>query len=201
MIEQARRRATEAGIENVSFLQADAQVHDFDAAAFDVVISRTGAMFFGDPSAAFSNLARALRPDGRLVLLAWRGLEGNDWIRDFSIALAVDRDPPTPPATAPGPFALSDRKRVRDILTDAGFTDIGFESVEQPMWFGDDVASAFDFVQGQGFAQFMMRHLDDARKAQALENLRASIDVHTTSDGVVYPSAAWIITARRSREP
>ena len=46
MLDVARRRAAEEGIANVEFLQADAQVHPFDRGAFDVVVSRTGAMFF-----------------------------------------------------------------------------------------------------------------------------------------------------------
>ena len=64
MIALARRLAAAAGIRNARFEQADAQVHPFEPAAFDVAISRTGAMFFGDAIAAFTNIGRALRPAG-----------------------------------------------------------------------------------------------------------------------------------------
>ena len=60
-------------VPNAHFLRADAQVHPFEPAAFDVAISRTGAMFFGDQAAAFANIARALRPGGQLALLVWQG--------------------------------------------------------------------------------------------------------------------------------
>src|SRR5262249_7800652 len=69
----ARRLAAEHGIANVRLEQADAQVSPFASASFDVAISRTGTMFFADPAAAFTNIARALRPGGRLVLLVWQG--------------------------------------------------------------------------------------------------------------------------------
>ena len=108
MIEQARHIAAREGLVNVSFEHADAQIHPFKDEYFDVALSRTGAMFFGDPVAAFTNIARALRRGGRLVLLTWQGLEGNEWIRELSTAMAAGRERPNPPVGAPGPFSLSD---------------------------------------------------------------------------------------------
>ena len=128
MLEYARRRAAEEGVANASFEQVDAQIHPFPPAAFDVAISRTGAMFFGDLAAAFTNIGRAMVPGGRLVLVTWQPLPANEWIREISGALAAGRDLPAPPPDAPGPFALSDPDRVRSILTAAGFTDIELEA-------------------------------------------------------------------------
>src|SRR5688500_3752262 len=65
MIERARRLTEAAGLRNVEFEQADAQSHQFPDERFDVAISRFGTMFFADPVAAFSNIARAMRPNGR----------------------------------------------------------------------------------------------------------------------------------------
>jgi SAM-dependent methyltransferase len=79
MIELARRLAASQDIGNVSFEQADAQIYPFPAGSFDVAISRTGTMFFGDPAAAFANIGRALRPGGRLVMLVWQGPGPNEW--------------------------------------------------------------------------------------------------------------------------
>src|SRR5688500_9952931 len=62
MLEVARRRAEEEGVTNASFEQVDAQVHAFSRESFDVAISRTGAMFFGDLIAAFANIGHALVP-------------------------------------------------------------------------------------------------------------------------------------------
>ena len=198
MIEYARRRAVEEQVGNVVFEQADAQVHPFDAGTFDVAISRTGAMFFGDPVAAFANICRALRPGGRLVLLTWQGPGPNEWIRELSGALAAGRDLPLPPPEAPGPFALSDPDRVRSILTAAGCTDIGLDGRSKPMWFGHDAEGAYGFVLG--LMGWMLEGLDDARRAQALDNLRVSLTAHDTGHGVLYESATWTIHAIR-REP
>lgn len=72
MLAEARRLAAREHLGNVRFEQADAQVHPFQAAAFDVAMSRFGVMFFGDPAAAFANVAAALRPGGRLAFVCWQ---------------------------------------------------------------------------------------------------------------------------------
>ncbi|MBO0807205.1 MAG: class I SAM-dependent methyltransferase [Actinobacteria bacterium] len=124
MVELARRRAQLEGLGNVSFEQADAQVRPFSAQGFDVAISRHGAMFFGDPVAAFTNIGLALRPGGRLVLLTWQPFERQDWLSSFFTALAGGGPVPVPPSDAPSPFALSDPERVRALLVAAGFVDV-----------------------------------------------------------------------------
>ena len=65
MLAYARQRAADGHLENVSFVQADAQIHPFDPDTFDVAISNTGATFFGDLRAGFSNIACALRSGGQ----------------------------------------------------------------------------------------------------------------------------------------
>lgn len=195
MIDLARELAAAEGLANVRFEQADAQIHPFEGQSFDVAISRTGAMFFGDPVAAFANTARALRPGGGLTLLTWQPLARNEWLREFRSALAAGRRLPAPPPDAPGPFALSEPDPVRSLLTRAGFTDVRLEAVVAPMYFGPDGADAFDFVLG--LTGWMLEGLDDAGWGQALDALRATIAAHETDTGVRYESAAWIVTARK----
>ena len=71
-IERARELARAEGLHNVTFEQADAQVHRFPQDRFDLAISRFGTMFFDDPVAAFANIRRALRPTGRLTMMVWQ---------------------------------------------------------------------------------------------------------------------------------
>jgi hypothetical protein len=153
-------------------------------------------MFFGDPVAAFANVARALRPGGRLVMLVWQTFAQNHWVRDFTVALAAGRDLPVPPSDAPGPFSLADPDRTTSILSAAGFAEITFDAAEKLMYFGATAEDAYRFVRGLSFTDWMLQALDDAARAAALGALRATIDEHSTDQGVLYPSAAWIVTAR-----
>jgi SAM-dependent methyltransferase len=195
MIALARRLAAEHGIANARFEQADAQIHPFPAASFDVAISRTGTMFFADPPAAFTNIGRALRPGGRLALLVWQGPQANEWIRELGGALAAGRDMPTPPPGAPGPFAQADPQAAQAVLAAAGFTQIEFDGLQEPMWFGTGADDAHRFVLGM--LGWMLHGLDDAGRSRALGNLRATVTAHDTGHGCLYQSAAWVIRATR----
>lgn len=198
MLEVARRRAEEEGITNARFEAADAQIHAFAAGAFDVAISRAGVMFFGDPSAAFANIRRALRPHGRIALLVWQARELNTWVVAFAEALAVGRPVPVPPPGAPSPFAFADPDHARAALERAGFDQLAFAGLEEPMYFGADPDDAYGFVRGMGFTKFMLRDLDARAQDGALVALRATIDAHATDAGVLFPAAAWIVTARNA---
>ena len=79
MLDRARKVSEEEGLRNVSYEQADAQVHHFPSEHFDLCISRFGTMFFTDPVAAFTNIGEALRPAARLVLMVWQDQDRNEW--------------------------------------------------------------------------------------------------------------------------
>jgi SAM-dependent methyltransferase len=147
MLEVARSRAAHEGLTNVRFEQADAQVHAFDPAAADLVVSVFGVMFFDDPVAAFRNLRGALAPEGRLAVLVWRELARNDWVFAVREALAAGRQLPDPPRDAPGPFSFADRDRVREVLEAAGFQDVQLQSVDEPVDLGGDLDEAYAFVR------------------------------------------------------
>jgi SAM-dependent methyltransferase len=196
MIGLARRLATAEGLPNARFEQADAQICPFGPGSFDAAISRTGAMFFGDPHAAFTNIARALRDRGRLALLSWQPPPANEWVTELTAALAAGRDLPAPQPDAPGPFALADPGRVRQLLTGAGFTGTEIDPIQTPMWLGANADDAHAFALG--LLGWMLEGLDADRRAQALGALRATVAAHTTADGVVYNSGAWLIRAQRA---
>jgi SAM-dependent methyltransferase len=196
LLDLARRRADAEGVSNVEFLRTDAQAHPFDAGSFDVAVSRTGTMFFADPVAAFANIARALRPGGRLALLTWQPVSDNGWLIAIRQALALGRELPEPTAySGPGPFSLSDPDRVRDVLTRAGFSEVDLVRRSEPMWFGGDVEEAFAFLSSVGVVKGLLTGVDQAGQAAGLTLLRRSIEGHLTTDGVVCPSATWVISA------
>lgn len=191
MLDLARRTAEAEGVDNATFRQADAQTHPFDPGSFDVALSRHGSMFFGDPPAAFANIARALRPGGRLVLLTWQGYDRQEWLRTFRGALAAGPIP----TTGPSPLSLSDPDVVRALLTGAGFADVTVGGVAEPMWFGADPEDALRFVAGQQAG--LLADLDGVTRAAALDTLRAALTDHRTERGVEFDSAAWLVRATR----
>ena len=197
MLERARGLARAEGLGNIRFEHVDAQAHRFAPASFDVALSRFGTMFFGDPVAAFTNIASALRAGGRLVIVAWRGVHDNEWLQCIFGALAVGRELPVSPVGAPGPFGQADPDGVQDTLNAAGFDSVELTAVDEPFWMGADATDAFEFMRGSGIVGGMTKGLDDDQRSRALDALRATMIEHDTGDGVVFGSGAWIIAARR----
>jgi SAM-dependent methyltransferase len=193
-IERARELAREQEVRNVIFELGDAQVLRFPRGRFDLVISRFGTMFFDDPAAAFGNIGRALRPSGRLVMMVWQDSERNEW------AVAIRQALSGPAASVPGgpdAFSLGDPPAVTGILEAAGFADVRFTDVHQPVHYGPDVAAALDWVRGFTSTAQTLRRLDAADAASALGRLGDMLKAHMTGNGVWFDSRAWIVAARR----
>jgi SAM-dependent methyltransferase/quercetin dioxygenase-like cupin family protein len=196
MIERARELARAERVHNVAFEQGDAQVHRFPEDGFDLAISRFGTMFFDDPVAAFANIAVALRPAGRLVMMVWQEHEHNEW--SVAIERALGREgSPVPDPDSPDPFSLAEQDTVEAILGTAGFGEATFTDVHQPIYFGPDVAAALEWVGGFSSTKGLLMRLDATAAERALERLREALAAHASERGVWFDSRAWVIEARR----
>ena len=196
-IERARELARAQGVRNITFERADAQVHPFPQKRFDLAISRFGTMFFSNPVAAFGNAGRALRPAGRLVMMVWQDRERNEWDVAIRQSLAGPGGSAAAASGGPDPFSLADPPAVTGMLGAAGFADVTFTDVREPMYFGPDVAAALDWVRGYAYTSEAVSRLDPAAAARALGRLREMLTAHMSGNGVWFDSRAWIVTARR----
>jgi SAM-dependent methyltransferase len=196
-IERARELARAEGLRNAAFERADAQVHQFPAEHFDVAISRFGTMFFADPAMAFANIRRALRPGGRLVMMVWQAADRNEWDVTIRRSLQAAEAPASLPSRGPDPFSLADPPTATDLLQAAGFADIAFTDVREPVYYGPDVLAALNWVRGFTSTSEALKRLDPAAAAQALERLRDALAARATANGISFDSRAWLVTARR----
>ncbi len=191
-VERARELARAQRVHNVTFERADAQACRFPQERFNLAISRFGTMFFDDPVAAFTNVGRALRQAGRLVMMVWQAHERNEW------EVAIRQSLAGPGGSAgPDPFSLADPPAVTGILEAAGFADVTFTDVHEPVYYGPDVAAALDWVRGFACTSDILSRLDPAAAARALGRLRETLAAHMSGDGIWFDSHAWTVTARR----
>jgi SAM-dependent methyltransferase len=129
MVEAARRRAAELGLEElVSFAVEDMQSLSFADASFDGAVCRWGLMLVPDMHAAAREIARVLRPGGRIALAVWADADDNDWMTApgrsaLELGLAERPDP-----DAPGPFRLARDGALEDLLAGAA---LHVETVEE----------------------------------------------------------------------
>ncbi|MBC7978705.1 MAG: methyltransferase domain-containing protein, partial [Myxococcales bacterium] len=199
LLARAHRHTAEEGVSNATYERGDAQVYPFAPASFDVVISRFGTMFFVDPAAAFRNIARAARPGARLVMMVWQSKADNEWA--IAIQSALGTRPPqsaSPPASSLDAFSLSDPSAVETLLAAAGFADIAFEDVREPVYYGPDASAALDLIRDMKPTRHLLANLDSASAQRAVARLRTMLAAHETGDGVFFDSRAWIVTARRA---
>lgn len=130
MLDVARARARELGIENVEFKRLELEWIDVPTASIDAVLCRWGVMLTVDPPAAVQETRRVLKPGGRLALAAWDLPEFNQWMTLPDRALVELGHAPSPDPDAPGPFSLSAPGQLQELLEAAGFVDVVVEPLE-----------------------------------------------------------------------
>ena len=200
MLTLARERAEAAEASEAEFLQADAQVHPFGEDQRDVVVSRFGVMFFDDPHAAFANIARALRPGGRMVFVAWQDMMHSEWIIVPGAAAAAHVGLPEGIGPdAPGPFAFADPDRIRDVLDQAGLVDVTLDGLTRPMRIGDDLDDVETFfTRSLPLVRDLLAAAPADKAAAAIDAARTALGPYAGPDGVVmHNNSAWLVTARR----
>lgn len=183
------------GCDRVRFIHADAQVFPFEPAAFDAAFSRFGVMFFADPIAAFINIRRSLRPNGRLAFVCWRALAENP-LDILPLRAASAHLPPQPAhdPDAPGPFAFADPDRVRAILEATGFGQIAIAPHDELVGSGD-LDAMLAVCSRVGALGKILRENPELRAA-ALLAVRSALAAHDGPDGVRLNAATWVVTAR-----
>lgn len=132
----AEERATQRGLSNATFQQADAHELPFPDNSFDCITSRLGIMFFADLPRALSEMRRVLKPEGRAILLVWGPFEQPYFHTTIGTVLRM-----LPNAVMPESgrkmFALADEDRLTHALQQAGFSQVKEELVTVPWtWIG-----------------------------------------------------------------
>lgn len=198
LTDEAWRRALSAGVGNVRFAAGDASTYAFEPGAADLLFSRFGVMFFGDPVAAFRHLRGALKPGGRLVFLVWRPFKENGWaFVPFAAAGPLLPQMPRPAPDEPGPFSFGDPARPRALLTQAGFTDIAIDPLDTTMTLSPGgLDEAVEQALEIGPLSRLLKDVPEDVRARAAAAVRAALAKHLTADGIILPAACWLITAR-----
>ena len=197
MLEVARTNGAKTQFRNLDFRCADASEATLPS-AIDLLFSRFGVMFFGQPIPAFGHMRKSLRSDGRCVFVCWRTPRDNGWAM-APLAAARAAMGVTPPAAdpyAPGPFAFADDERLRAILTSAGFSAINFRRFDASIDLGatprEAAERALSFGPASRFAREMgIEHLPVI--TNAVERAFASV---AAPDGrVLLSGSTWIVSA------
>jgi ubiquinone/menaquinone biosynthesis C-methylase UbiE len=183
MLDGARKRAGELNLTNVEFQVLNAEWIDLPVASVDIVLCRWGYMLMADPGAALGETRRVLRPEGHVALAVWDSVEHNPWALLPAMEL-LERgltEPPQP--DAPGPFALGEKQRVRDLLAQAGFTEVWVERlnlVQHAVNFEEFWETTLDI--GRAFHDAVLAR-PQSEIAEIRKSLAARFEPYTAADG------------------
>lgn len=129
MLQVAVEKAARLGLNNVEFKEADANALPFADSSFDAVSCRLGYMFFPDMAQAAREMARVLKPGGRIATTVWAEPAKNPFATCTFDAINTHIAPPPPPPGAPGLFRCAQPGIVSDLFTAAGLRDVAERDV------------------------------------------------------------------------
>lgn len=147
MVERLKARAKEEGVSNVEARVMDGHALDLEDDTFDVSGSQYGVMLFPDLPRALGEMVRVTKPGGRVFIVVFGNPKEVEFLGFFMRAMhAVSPDfeglllDPTPL-----PFQVSDPRKLRQRLQEAGLEEIHVETVTEELEF-DSGHQLWDWV-------------------------------------------------------
>lgn len=200
-VEDARREAAEAGIENVKFEVADAQTAEWEP-VHDYAFSRMGTQFFVAPVPAMRAIRGALKPGGGLRKICWRRKEESPfWAETEQVVMRFLSRPEEYEADTcgPGPFSLGNPETCRGILEAAGFEEVELRHRDFDYFMGRDMEEAVDALLAIGPGAELIRlngEHGESRRPQIAEALAEHYAAWQREDGsIVGRGSVWIVAA------
>ena len=188
------------GFGNATCLLGDAAELPLQEIRAELIVSRFGVMFFGNPVAAFANLRTALVPSGRLRFACWRPVGENPWLQ-IPLHAVYEHVPrmPKPDPEEPGPFSFGDTARVERILKGAGFAAISFAplDVQIDLAPGGKLEDAVAQSSSMGPAKRALIEQPEGVRAAAIESIRRGLAPYVSPAGVKLAGAVWLVAADR----
>jgi SAM-dependent methyltransferase len=195
MVEVARRRAAELGLDQVENRTLNAEKMDLADDSVDGIICRWGFMLMLDPSSAFAESRRVLKDGRRIALSVWAGPEKNPWVTITGMTMRelgyeVTGDPFGPG----GIFSMADPETVERMLRKSGFGDITIEQMPVNWSYGSS-EEAWDFMtQVAGPIAALVNELPADELDTFRTALQNKIETFRTDTGIALPGVtinAW----------
>lgn len=197
MLEVARDTPLPEGAAPVEWVEASAVDLPLPDADFDLVLCQQGLQFFPDKQAAAHEMARVLRPGGRLGLSVWRGLDQNPVQRALNDVL-IERlgigifEPP---------FSFGEPAQVEQLLNGAGLADVDPRTETR----NASYASVAEFVEVMilagrsiipAFAELSDEQVADIERASVAKLEQMAPD-YAVDGRFVFPMASLVVTAAK----
>lgn len=198
ILEYAAKAAADAGIGNVTTLEADGE--DLSALpddSFDAAISRVGLIYFPDQHQALTEIVRTLRPGGRLSSVVYSTPDRNGF---FAKPVGIIRriaDLPAPAPGMPGPFSLGAPGVAEAAYERAGLVDVTVTPVLSPVRMSS-AAECLRFEQDSfGALHQMLAGVSEEERAGAWREIQTALEEFEDADGFTGPCEMLVVTGTK----
>jgi SAM-dependent methyltransferase len=190
-------RAEELGLANVRSRVLDLEEIDEPDESYDAVVCREGLMLVPDPARAVAEIARVLRPGGRVALSVWGPRAENPWLGVVFDAVSAQLGVPTPPPGIPGPFSLDDRDRLASVLVHPHLAAVEIHELPAPYhavsadeWWARTAALAGPLAE-------RLAALPEPAAKALLDRAREGVRPYETAAGLAIPGLALVAAAQK----
>jgi SAM-dependent methyltransferase len=196
VLDDARRRASEAGV-GLTLVEADMNRSlPFADAAFDAVTSRLALMIADDPAATLRELGRALEPGGRVATALWATLEQNPWFAEPRAAVAAVLGAERA-AFARAFGRLGDPREAAAVHERAGLVDVEAQVLSEQVDRSDAAEHWRLLAAENGHFRRVDETLDDEARGAIVADLAARLAPFGHGDRLAVPRSLVLVTARR----
>lgn len=198
MLDAARTRASDFGLDNMSFQVTDAELLNLPTQSFDAALCRWGLMFMPNLPGVLGRIHDILANGGRFATAVWSVPDRVPMLSLPNKALGTLFDIPRPPEGAPGPFSLADGDALADAFTLAGFENVRIEKVN----------AVFQASSAESFVEFvldlsaplaiLLADKSDEVKSQARNAIAEEVKYYAKADGhIEMPNEAICIVGEK----
>lgn len=200
-VEDARREAAEAGVENVAFEVSDAQTAAWDP-VHDYAFSRMGTQFFAMPVPAMRAIRGALKPGGVLRKVCWRRKEEVPLFAETEQVVQRFLSRPEEyeaDTCGPGPFSLGNPETTTGILEAAGFAEIELQQIDFDYHVGVGMDEAVDALMAVGPGAELIR-LNEDHGERLRPEIASALRDHCSewrqpNGSIVAQASVWLVAA------
>ncbi len=185
MLAYGRRRAADAGIENVEFVESAAASLDFPPDSFDAALSRWGIIFDPDGEGAADRVRGFLTEGGRMAIASWGPPDRVPMlgVPMLTVLGLIGADPP-PPGT-PGPLSRPTPEAIGGLLEGGGFSDVQVEELEVEMeWESPEQFTTFVREIAPPITALLAGQ-DDETRDRAWQAITDGIALRASDDGTL----------------
>ncbi len=189
----------EVAVPDAMFVQGDAMSMAFADASFDAVTIGFGVPHFPDPVKGLAEVARVMKPCGRLAFSIWCG-KGSDgafgWLFD---AVGHFGDPSVTLPAGPDAHQYADAKLAFSAVTSAGFSDFEISDVHSKLWIARPEDLFDTFCGGAVRAASLLNN----QPADNRDAIRVAMAARVRDEGVkvdggyVVPAPSVVVSAAR----